>query len=363
MREGKEEFVVRTKWTWLLLAALALVVAAGAASCGGGNDNENAGNTTGEASGDKVALVSDTGGLDDKGFNQFSVAGFKRGVSDFGFKDRIYVSKTADDYLPNLTAAAQDGNKLVFAVGFLLGPSVAQAADQFPDVKFAGVDQFFGGDGCKKAGTCTRPNVVGMVYPTEQSGYLAGVVAGLMTKSNTVSTVGGKKIPSVDNWIAGFQQAVHDTKPGVKTLNAYSQDFEDLAKCKEIALDQIAHGSDVVFQVAGKCGLGALDAACEKGKIGIGVDVDQSGQGKCVVVSALKPLETSVYSMLKTFKDGKFKGGDNTFFGVEQLPDAQLLTDFHGNVPQSVKDAVAKAEKGLKDGSIKPPATLEEVKQ
>ena len=357
--------MVRTKWTWLLLAALALIVAVGAASCGGGDDNESAGDTTTSESmsGEKVALVSDTGGLDDKGFNQFSIVGFKRALSDFGLKDRIYVSKTADDYLPNLTAAAQDGNKLVVGVGFLLGPSVAQAADQFPDVKFAGVDQFFGGDGCKKAGTCTRPNVVGMVYPTEQSGYVAGVVAALMSKSGTVSTVGGKKIPSVDNWIAGFQQAVHDTKPSVKTLNAYSQDFEDLAKCKEIALDQIANGSDVVFQVAGKCGLGALDAACEKGKIGIGVDVDQSGQGKCVIVSALKPLETSVYEMVKTFNEGKFKGGGNTFYGVQQLPDAQLLTDFHGNVPQSVKDAAAKAEEGLKDGSIKPPATLEEVQK
>jgi basic membrane protein A and related proteins len=366
MRAGKEGTVVRIRWTWLLLAALALLVAAGAASCGGGgDDNEGAGNTTtGESmSGEKVALVSDTGGLDDKGFNQFSVAGFKRGVEDFGLKDRIYVSKTADDYLPNLTAAAQDGNKLVIGVGFLLGPSVAQAADQFPDVKFAGVDQFFGGDGCKEAGTCTRPNVVGMVYPTEQSGYVAGVVAALMTKSNNVSTVGGKKIPSVDNWIAGFQQGVHDTKPGVKTQNAYSQDFEDLAKCKEVALDQIAQGSDVVFQVAGKCGLGALDAACEKGKYGIGVDVDQSSQGDCVIVSALKPLETSVHQMLKTFSDGKFKGGDNTFFGVQQLPDAELLTDFHGNVPQSVKDAAKKAEEGLKDGSIKPPATLAEVKK
>jgi len=358
--------VVRIKWKWLLLAAMALVVALVAASCGGSdNNNSSSGNTTSTATGtgEKVALVSDTGGLDDKGFNQFSVAGFKRGVTDFGFQDRIYVSKTGDDYLPNLTAAAQDGNKFVIAVGYLLGPSVAQAADQFPDVKFAGVDQFFGGDGCKKAGTCTRPNVLGMVYPTEQSGYVAGVVAALMTKSKTVSTVGGKKIPSVDNWIAGFQQGVHDTKPGIKTLNAYSQDFEDLAKCKEIALDQISHGSDVVFQVAGKCGLGALDAACQKGKIGIGVDVDQSGQGKCVITSALKPLETSVYDMLKTLHSGQFKGGTNKFYGVQQLPDAQLLTPFQGSVPQSVKDAVAKAEQGLKDGSIKPPATLDKVTQ
>jgi basic membrane protein A len=179
-----------------------------------------------------------------------------------------------------------------------------------------------------------------------------------MTKTGTVSTVGGKKIPPVDNWIAGFQAGAKATKPGIKLLNAYSQDFEDLAKCKEIAIDQIDHGSDVVFQVAGKCGLGALDGACEKGKLAIGVDVDQSGVAKCVIASALKPLQTSVYDVIKSFKDGTFKGNTNKFYGVAQLPDAKLLTDYHGNVPQSVKDAVAKADKGLKDGSIKPPATL-----
>jgi len=343
--------VTEKRWTWLVVVLAAALLVFGAASCGGKKKSSSGGGT-------KVGLVSDTGGLDDKGFNQFSVAGLNRAKDDFGLTTRVYVSHTADDYLPNLTAAASDGNKLVIAVGFLLGPSVVTAADQYKDVKFAGVDQFYGGAGCKKAGTCTRPNVLGMDYPSEQSGYEAGVVAALMTKTGTVSSVGGKKLPSVDNWIAGFQQAVKDTKPGVKTLNAYSQDFEDIAKCKEIALDQIAHGSDVVFQVAGKCGLGALSAACDKGKIAIGVDVDQSGQGKCVIVSALKPLTTSVYNMIKTFKDGQFKGGTNKFYGVQQLPDAKLLTDFHGNVPQSVKDAVAKADKGLKDGSIKPPATL-----
>ena len=344
------------RWTWVVVVLAAALLVFGAASCGGkGNKGSKGGGT-------KVGLVSDTGGLDDKGFNQFSVAGFKRAVKHFGLTDRVYVSHTADDYLPNLTAAAQDGNKFVVAVGFLLGPSVVQAADQFKDVKFAGVDQFYGGAGCQKAGTCTRPNVLGMNYPSEQSGYEAGVVAALMTKSGTVSTVGGKKIPPVDNWIAGFQQAVKDTKSSVKVLNAYSQDFEDRAKCKEIALDQIDHGADVVFQVAGKCGLGAIDAACERGKMAIGVDVDQSGVGTCVITSALKPLEESVYAVVKAFKDGQFKGGTNNFYGVQQLPNAKLLTDFHGNVPQSVKDAVAKADKGLKDGSIKPPSKPEDVK-
>jgi basic membrane protein A len=142
-------------------------------------------------------------------------------------------------------------------------------------------------------------------------------------------------------------------------LNAYSQTFDDLAKCKEIALDQIAQGSDVVFQVAGKCGLGALDGACEQNKFAIGVDVDQASQGDCVITSALKPLESSVFDLIKTFQEGNFKGETNNFYGVEQLPDAELLTEFTADVPQNVKDAVEEAEQGLKNGTIDPPATLE----
>jgi basic membrane protein A len=344
---------------------LTFIVALGAASCGGGNDESSGGSdTTGSKSGSdiKVGLVTDTGGVDDKGFNQFSIAGLNEAKDKLGVQTRVYVSKTADDYQPNLTAASDDGNDLVIGVGFLLAPSTITVAKQYPDISYAGVDHFYGtkgtNDGCEKSGTCALPNTLGMQYPSEQSGYLAGIVAALMSKTGTVSTVGGKKIPPVDNWIAGFQYGVKQTKPSVKTLNAYSQDFEDLAKCKEIALDQIAHGSDVVFQVAGKCGLGAIDGACEKGKIAIGVDVDQSAQGDCVVTSALKPLQSSVYDLIKTYVNGGFKGGTNAFYGVQDLPDAQLLTDFHGDVPQNVKDAVDQGLKDLKSGTAKPPATV-----
>ena len=357
--------MVRTRRTWLLLAISAIVIAFAAAGCGGGDDNGSAGDTNGGSSSGsdiKVGLVTDTGGVDDKGFNQFSIAGLNDAKDKLGVQTRVYVSKTADDYQPNLTAASDDGNDLIIAVGFLLAPSTITVAKQFPDIDYAGVDHFYGkagsGDGCDEAGTCALKNTLGMQYPSEQSGYLAGIVAALMTKTGTVSTVGGKKIPPVDNWIAGFQYGIKQTKPSVKELNAYSQDFEDLAKCKEIALDQIAHGSDVVFQVAGKCGLGAIDGACEKGKMAIGVDVDQSGQGDCVIVSALKPLQSSVYDLINTFVDGNFKGGTNAFYGVQDLPDAELLTDFHGDVPQNVKDAVEQGLKDLKSGKAKPPATV-----
>ena len=344
-----------TPWLLLLLAALALAI--GGVACGGDDDDDGGG---GEDS-ISVGLVTDTGGVDDRGFNEFSINGLERAEEELGVEKRIYVSQSADDYLPNLTAAAEDGHDLIIAVGFLLAPATIETATKFPDQSFAGVDHFYGEAGdeaCEEAGTCAVPNALGMQYPSEESGYLAGVVAALMSKSGTVSTVGGIKIPPVDNWIAGYRKGIMDTKPSVKHLNAYSDDFDDLAKCKEIALDQIEQGSDVVFQVAGKCGLGALDAACERNVMAIGVDVDQSSQGPCVIVSALKPLDSSVFDLIQTFQNGEFQGGTNAFYGIADLEDAQLLTDFQGDVPQNVQDAVEEAEQKLKDGTIDPPATL-----
>jgi basic membrane protein A len=350
--------VTKKRWTsWLLVVSAAMFLAVGATACGG--DDGGGGGGSDQI---KVGLVTDTGGVDDRGFNEFSINGLEKAEKELDIEKRVYVSQTADDYKPNLEAAADDGNDLVIAVGFLLAPTTIAVAKENPDISFAGVDHFYGGTGCEKGGTCTEPNALGMQYPSEESGYLAGVVAALMTKTGTVSTVGGKKIPPVDNWIAGYQQAIKDTKPSVKVLNAYSDNFDDLAKCKEIALDQINQKADIVFQVAGKCGLGAIDAACEKNVTAIGVDVDQAAQGKCVLMSALKPLESSVFNIIRTFKDGKFKGGTNQFYGVENLQDAALLTDFTKPVPQNVQDAVAKAEKDLKAGAIDPPSDPAKVK-
>src|ERR671918_590225 len=339
---------------WRLTAMLAVVVVAVGVVVGcGGDDDEGGGE------GVSVGLVTDTGGVNDRGFNEFSIAGLDQAAEELGVETRIYVSRNADDYLPNLTEAAEDGHGLVIAVGFLLAPSVIQVAPEYPDTSFAGVDHFYGGEGCEEQGTCEQPNALGMVYPSEEAGYLAGIVAAMMTESNTVSSVGGIKIPPVDNWIAGFQQAVRDTNPDVTTLNAYSQDFVDQAKCKEIALDQIAQGSDVVFQVAGDCGLGAIDAACEEGKFAIGVDADQSAQGDCVITSALKPLQTSVFGIIQSFVDGEFEGGQNVFFGIQDLPEAELLAPYTDVVPQEVQDAAAEALEGLKSGEIDPPTTLD----
>ena len=359
----------RKRLPWLLmLVTLALVIAAG---CGGDDDETTpaaTGATDTAAGGEhiSVGMVTDTGGVDDRGFNQFSLAGFEQAESDIGVTGRVYVSNSADDYLPNLTAAVDDGHDLVVGIGFLIQPAVVEVATQATDVNFAGVDQFYGEEpdcGGEDQSPCALPNVVGLQFPSEEAGYLAGIVAAMMSKSGTVSTVGGVSIPPVDNWISGFQQGAYDTNPDIKVINQYSQDFEDQAKCKEIALDQINQGSDVVFQVAGKCGLGALDAACQEGVYGIGVDADQAFAGDCVITSALKPLQVAVYETIKAADEGTLTGGQNLFFGIQDFPDAALLAPFTDAVPQDVQDAVAAATEQLISGEIDPPATLDDVQK
>ena len=218
---------------WAVLLLVALVFAFAAAGCGGDDGDESeppaatGGTDTGEpAESISVGLVSDTGGLDDRGFNEFSINGFERAQSELGVEGRVYTSESADDYLPNLTAAVDDGHDLVIAIGFLIQPNVAEVATEATDVSFAGVDQFYGAEpdcGGEGQSPCALPNILGLQFPSEEAGYLAGIVAAGVTETNTVSTVGGIKIPPVDNWIAGFRQAIKDTNPDIKLLNAYGR--------------------------------------------------------------------------------------------------------------------------------------------
>jgi basic membrane protein A len=255
------------------------VVAFGVAACGSSNDSKSSSSssssTTAKPAGKKirVGLVTDIGGLNDRSFNALANKGLEDAKSQLGVDGRVLISKSNADYVPNLTTLAQQKYDLVIAVGFLMADATSTVAKKFPNVKFAIIDS--SAPGLKGA----PKNVEGLLFKEQEAGYLAGYAAGLYAKDNkatTISSVGGQKIPPVDHYIAGYQAGAKKADAGIKTTNAYSQDFVDQAKCKEIALNQISAGSKVVFQVAGQCGLGALDAAKEKGVQGIGVDADQS---------------------------------------------------------------------------------------
>jgi basic membrane protein A len=296
-----------------LLAALAL----GIAACGGDDDDSGGGTKSSSESGGKsikTGLVTDIGGLNDRSFNFLANKGLEDAESQLGTQGRVFLSKSNGDYIPNLQTSAQQQNDLTISVGFLMGDATATVAKKFPNNNFAIVD--FAAEALKG-----KPkNVEGLLFKEQEAGYLAGYLAGLWAKDNkadTVSTVGGQKIPPVDHYIAGFQKGAKDANPSIKTLNGYSQDFVDQAKCKEIALNQIAQGSKVVFQVAGQCGLGALDAAKEKKVQGIGVDADQSYLGPHILTSALKKVDVAVFDAIKSAQDGKFKGGSDVIASVK----------------------------------------------
>ncbi|HYX83500.1 MAG TPA: BMP family ABC transporter substrate-binding protein, partial [Gaiellales bacterium] len=253
----------RIRWA-ALAAALAVLVATG---CGGGSSGGGGGGSSGGGKTFKIGLVTDIGGLNDRSFNHLAYVGLQRAENELGVDGKVLQSNSNADYVPNLQQLAAQHYDLVIGVGFLMGDAVAKVAKAFPQTNFAIIDFAY---------SPGIPNVQGLLFKEQDAGYLAGYLAGLVTKTNVVSTVGGQKIPPVDHYIAGFQAGAKASNPNVTTLNDYSQSFTDQGKCKELALQQIGQKSDVVFQVAGGCGLGALAAAKEKGVWGIGVDADQA---------------------------------------------------------------------------------------
>ena len=293
----------------LALSAALLLALAG---CGGDDDEstgattaaETAGTTTEAASGTalKIGLVTDIGGLDDRSFNFLANQGLDQAEDDLGVEGRVVISRSNADYVPNLTSLAKAKYDLVIAVGFLMADALDTVAKQFPDTNFAIID--FAQEEMK-----SKPkNVRGLLFKEQEAGYLVGYLAGLVTKQEggsqqVVGSVGGLKIPPVDRYIAGYRAGAKKASPGITTLNAYSQDFVDQAKCKELALDQIARGAHVIFQVAGQCGLGALSAAKEKNVRGIGVDADQSYLGEP------RPHERSEEGRRRGLSDGAGRGG------------------------------------------------------
>jgi basic membrane protein A len=332
----------------LLIMALAAVLALGAVACGSDDNKSSGGGGGGTAAKSiKAGLVTDIGGLNDRSFNFLANKGRLDAQKKLSVDTRVLTSNKAGDYIPNLTTLAQQGYDLIIANGFLMADATNTAATKLPQSKFAIIDY-------SAAALKDKPkNVEGLLFKEQEAGYLAGYLAGLWAKDNNakvVSTVGGQDIPPVDHYIAGFQAGAKKASPGIQTLNGFSQEFIDQAKCKEIALDQLSKGSKVVFAVAGGCGLGALDAAKEKGAQGIGVDADQSYLGSYILTSATKHVDLAVFNAIKSVQDGTFKGGTDV---VNTVANDGVGIGKIGPAGQKYAAQVEKVRKQIAAGQIK----------
>jgi basic membrane protein A len=319
------------------------------AGCGGSDDEGTpAPGTTAAAEQLRVGLITDLGQLDDNGFNELAFKGLKRAEQELGIKGRVVESASAADYIPNMSSLARDGYDLIIGVGFAQGDAIGKVAQRFPDTKFAIID-------VDQAFVPGKPaNVQGLLFREEEVGYLAGYLAGLEEKrragKDTISAVGGMKEPPVDRFIAGYFAGAKKAAPGVTVMHDYSQDWDDQAKCKELALNQIAGGSNVIFQVAGGCGLGALNAAGERDRWGIGVDADQSFLGPHILTSAQKGVDAAVFLTIKSLQAGAFKGGGNSTFGLKE--EGVGLGKVSPDVPQQDLDQVEEIKQQIAGGEI-----------
>ena len=328
----------RTVAGFIAVAFLAL----GATACGGSGDA--GGSTEGAV---KVGLLADAGQLNDRGFTELAYKGLKRAERELGVEGRVVEAPSSADYIPSIAALVRAGFDIVIAAGYQQGDAVATAAKRFPNTKFAIVDYdhaFLKGN---------PQNAQGLLFKEQQVGYIVGTLAALTAKragATTVSAVGGFKEPPVDRFIAGYRAGAQAAVPGMKVVFGYAQTWEDQAKCKELALDQIARGAKVVFQVAGECGLGALSAAKDKGVWGIGVDADQSFLGPHILTSGLKGVDQAVFLTAKAVQDGTWKGGGNAIFGLDQ--DGVGLGKVSDQVPQEDLDEVESVKQKVADGEI-----------
>jgi basic membrane protein A and related proteins len=307
----------------------------------------------------KIGLVTDTGGLNDKSFNHLADVGLEKAKTDLHIQGDVVESHSGDDYVPNLTNFASKGYDLVIGVGFLMATAVGTVSGQFPNVHFAIID----GAGTDASGNDLKhANVQSLFFSEQDAGAMVGVVAGMLEKQSkakknqhVISAVGGISIPPVNHYIAGYKWAATMEDPSIKVLVGYSNDFVDPAKCKNVANSQISAKSDIVFQVAGGCGLGALQAAGQAGVYSIGVDADQKDADPSVILSALKKVDVATYTAIKGVVDGKFAAGALTF-NIANDGAGYAVDNFQ--LPADIQTEVNSVKAKIKAGTLTPPSDI-----
>lgn len=311
-----------------------------------------------------ATLVSDIGKFTDRSFNQSQLEGLKRAKKLYNIRIQPLQSNSTSDYVPNFNTAVRSHSNITIAAGFLLADTVETFADKFPTTKFAITDYCAKGatKKCITGSVLTRnhPNVMGLDYAANQSGCLVGYLAAEMAKRHggkqVIGAVGGLHIPPVDIWIAGYQYCAKLYNKNIKVLIDYSGDFVAADKCKTVADNMIGQGAQVLFQVAGGCGLGTLTAAAQAGIWGIGVDKDQYKDAKRVLTSGVKHVDLGVERVIAATKAGHFNGNHDLQFTLKN--GGMGVGKINPAVPKKFITAMNRIKARIIKGTLKVPVKL-----
>jgi basic membrane protein A len=301
-----------------------------------------------------VGLVPDTAGLTDMAFNWLSYQGLLRAESELGVTGTVYTPTNDSEYGPNLQKCVDDGNALCISVGYPTAEAIQVAATANPTVAFGLVD----------VEVPSYPNNLrSMLFSADQSGYLAGTLAGLMSQSSVVGAVAGMEIPPVTVFTDPYRQGALCSKPETTVIVTYTNNFGDANVGAQAAQALMAQGADVIFGVGGNMGNGAVLTATQSGAWGIGVDVDVyhslfmsgtvPGSDK-VLSSAMKRLDNAVYDTIADVISGTFSSGPITYDLAQGGAGLAPYHEADPEVPDSVRGALARVERGLIDGVINP---------
>lgn len=306
--------------------------------------------------------VTDTGGIDDKSFNQTAWKGVQDAVSGLGIEGKVLESKAETDYAPNINSLIQQKCDIIITVGFLLGDATRAAAEANPDAKFSIVDYAY---------DPVIPNVLGQVYATDEAAFLAGYLAAGVTKTGAVGTFGGINIPTVTIFMDGFYYGVqyHNRQKGTDVQvigwdpaakeGLFTNNFESLSDGREFAKNLNDEGADIVLPVAGPVGLGssalAMELGADKLKI-IGVDVDWFDtvpeHRPVLLTSILKHMDVTTFEVIKQAMEGTFEGG--VIVGT-LASDGVGIAPFHdldAEVSDELRSELEAIRMGIIDGSI-----------
>ncbi len=299
----------------------------------------------------KVGLVTDVGKVDDKSFNQSAWEGVQCAQKNLNATVKFIETTDPKDYGKNIDQFAQDGYDVIITVGFALGDDTIAEARKYPNIKFAGVDQF-------QADTVT--NLAGLIFDEDKAGYLAGYLAGSITKSGTVGQVLGTPIvPPVEKYGLGYINGAKAAKSGVKVLSAchpggLAKGFTDPGWGNDTATQEMSQNADVIFAAGGQTGNGGLLAVASKGGtvLGIGVDSDQylslPEASSVLVSSAMKLITPGVFGIVKSVQGDSFKAG-NVTGAVGLAP----YHDLASKVPADVQTKMTQVTAAVVSGTTK----------
>ena len=305
-----------------------------------------------DGTGFKIGMVTDVGGVNDGSFNQSAWEGLQRAGEAFGCEVKYIESKGDADYVPNIESFLDEDYDLIVCVGYMMADAVRDAAELYPDQKFAIIDD---------ASNADLDNVTCMMFEQEQASYLVGLAAGYTTESNVVGFVVGQANETMNSFGYGYLAGVLDANPDATILQYNANSFGDASAGKTAVNTMVTKGADVVFHAAGGTGLGVIDGCKENGIWAIGVDSDQSSLApETILTSALKRVDNACYDATKKAILGTLEGGVATYDLEAGGVDIAPTTD---NLSKDVLEKIEDAKKDIIAGDLVVPKNQEEFEE